>query len=131
MQAPTDNVKRDDVFARIDEDVDLTKVLADFDTEHIEGVGVSDKKALNAAKKILRVAYKEKAMEKALTKEENDTISKFFSGKLPYDQNVLHVLDRALDKTIDYMETHGTHFDEETQRLVWKREAVVLNSFEL
>ncbi|KAK5983064.1 hypothetical protein GCK32_020807, partial [Trichostrongylus colubriformis] len=65
MQPPIDNTKnhRDEIFARIDEDVDLTKVLAGFDAEHVAGVGASDKKALNAAKKILRVAYKEKVLE--------------------------------------------------------------------
>ncbi|KAK6726837.1 hypothetical protein RB195_004878 [Necator americanus] len=123
LSTPSDDLRstRDDVFSALEEDVDLTKCLGDFDTESVEGVGASDKKTLEAAKKILRISHKEKAIEKTLTKEENEIISKFFSGKIPYDQTVLNVLDRVLDKTIDYLQTHGTTLDPETKRLVEKR----------
>ncbi|RCN45938.1 hypothetical protein ANCCAN_08103 [Ancylostoma caninum] len=115
---------RDDVFSALEEDVDLTKCLGDFDTESVEGVGASDRKTLESAKKILRIAHKEKAIEKTLTKEENEVVSKFFAGKIPYDQNVLNVLDRVLDKTIDYLQTHGANLDAETKRLIEKRKAL-------
>ncbi|VDM82440.1 unnamed protein product, partial [Strongylus vulgaris] len=82
------------------------------------------RRTLDAAKKILKIAHKEKAIEKTLTKEENEIVSKFFSGKIPYDQNVLNVLDRVLDKTIDYLQTHGAHLDPETKRLIDKRKAL-------
>ncbi|CAJ0593580.1 unnamed protein product [Cylicocyclus nassatus] len=116
--------KRDDIFAELEEDVDLTKVLGDFDTESVEGVGASDRRTLEAAKKILKIAHREKAIEKTLTKEENEIVSKFFSGKIPYDQNVLNVLDRVLDKTIEYLQTHGANLDPETKRLIEKRKAL-------
>ncbi|ETN73608.1 hypothetical protein NECAME_04294 [Necator americanus] len=100
LSSPSDDLRstRDDVFSALEE-----------------------KKTLEAAKKILRISHKEKAIEKTLTKEENEIISKFFSGKIPYDQTVLNVLDRVLDKTIDYLQTHGTTLDPETKRLVEKR----------
>ncbi|VDM78899.1 unnamed protein product, partial [Strongylus vulgaris] len=110
--------KRDEIFSVLEEDIDLTKCLGDFDAESVEGVGASDRRTLDAAKKILKIAHKEKAIEKTLTKEENEIVSKFFSGKIPYDQNVLNVLDRVLDKTIDYLQTHGAHLDPETKRLI-------------
>ncbi|EYC10164.1 hypothetical protein Y032_0057g2800 [Ancylostoma ceylanicum] len=115
---------REDVFSALEEDVDLTKCLGDFDTESVEGVGASDRKTLESAKKILKIAHKEKAIEKTLTKEENEVVSKFFAGKIPYDQNVLNVLDRVLDKTIDYLQTHGANLDAETKRLIEKRKAL-------
>ncbi|KIH53977.1 hypothetical protein ANCDUO_15878 [Ancylostoma duodenale] len=69
----------------------------------------------------------EEAIEKTLTKEENEVVSKFFAGKIPYDQNVLNVLDRVLDKTIDYLQTHGANLDPETKRLIEKRKADYIN----
>uniref|UniRef100_A0A0K0D012 ATP synthase subunit d, mitochondrial n=1 Tax=Angiostrongylus cantonensis TaxID=6313 RepID=A0A0K0D012_ANGCA len=79
---------------------------------------------LDAAQKILKVAYKEKAFERTLTKEENDTLGKFFSGKIPYDANVLNVLDGVLDKTIEYFRANKTNLDPETKALIEQRAAL-------
>ncbi|KAJ1353907.1 hypothetical protein KIN20_010683 [Parelaphostrongylus tenuis] len=122
--------RKDDVFGALEEDVDLTKVLGDFNVDNIAGVGSDDvgdmatKRTLDTAQKILKVAYKEKAFEKTLTKEENDTLAKFFSGKIPYDASVLNILDEVLDKTIEYFRTHKTNLDPETKALIEQREAL-------
>ncbi|EYB99308.1 hypothetical protein Y032_0123g1134 [Ancylostoma ceylanicum] len=115
---------RDDIFAPLEEDVDLMKVLVDFNTSNLVGVGADDRRSLEAAKKILKVAYREKAFETTLTKEENEVLAKFFSGKIPYDANVLHTLDSVLDKTIDYFRSHRTNLDPETKELIEKRETL-------
>ncbi|KJH45730.1 hypothetical protein DICVIV_08205 [Dictyocaulus viviparus] len=121
--------RKEDIFESIDEDVDLMKVLVDFNVEKLVGVGADDKRALDAAQKILKVAYKEKAFEKTLTKEENDVLSKFFSGKIPYDHNVLQTLDNVLDKTIEYFDAHKTNLDPETKALIHQRQAVCPQRF--
>ncbi|KAL6729061.1 hypothetical protein Aduo_000152 [Ancylostoma duodenale] len=115
---------REEIFAPLEEDVDLMKVLVDFNASNLVGVGADDRRSLEAAQKILKVAYREKAFEQTLTKEENEVLAKFFSGKIPYDGNVLHTLDGVLDKTIDYFRTHRTNLDPETKELIEKRETL-------
>ncbi|KAK5972851.1 hypothetical protein GCK32_004984 [Trichostrongylus colubriformis] len=128
LESPGDKAykkdKREDVFAALEEDVDLVKVLEEFDLNTIQGIRPDDKRSLQTAKKVLKVAFKEKAFEKSLTPKETDTITKFFSGKLSFDENVLQVLDTVLDKTIDYFKTRKTNLDQETKDLIEKREAL-------
>ncbi|RCN42523.1 hypothetical protein ANCCAN_11495 [Ancylostoma caninum] len=97
---------REEIFAPLEEDVDLMKVLVDFNASNLVGVGADD------------------AFEQTLTKEENEVLAKFFSGKIPYDGNVLHTLDSVLDKTIDYFRSHKTNLDPETRELIEKRETL-------
>ncbi|CAJ0593173.1 unnamed protein product [Cylicocyclus nassatus] len=114
----------EDVFAPLEEDVDLTKILVDFNAENMADVGAGDKRFLKAANKILRTAYRDKAFEKTLTKAENDVLAKFFSGKIPYDAYVLHTLDTVLDKTIDYFRENKTKISPEVEEIIAKREAL-------
>ncbi|KAK6726807.1 hypothetical protein RB195_004862 [Necator americanus] len=113
--------KRDDIFAPLEDDVDLMKVLVDFNAANLIGVRADDRRSLETAQKILKIASREKAFEKTLTKEENEVLGKFFSGKIPYDAKVLHTLDSVLDKNIDYFRTHKTNLDPEVNRLIEKR----------
>uniref|UniRef100_A0A7I4XWY5 DUF4780 domain-containing protein n=1 Tax=Haemonchus contortus TaxID=6289 RepID=A0A7I4XWY5_HAECO len=113
--------REEDVFAAIDEDVDLKKVLEDFDLNRIQNVGQEDKHTLDGARKILQVAFRDKESEKILTSYENDVIVKLFSGKIPFDANVLKVVDSVLDKTIDYFKTKKTQLDPEIQQLIERR----------
>lgn len=81
------------------------------------------KNAVKAARKILKTAYKEKVLDKVLTKEENEILVKFFSGKIPYDQKVLQILDRYtllsfsdLDTVILRFDRPGSHFTKSRKR---------------
>ncbi|CAI2350471.1 unnamed protein product [Caenorhabditis sp. 36 PRJEB53466] len=103
--------KQPDAFDKLDDD-EFEKMTSDVD----------EKEILKLAPKLLKVAKKHAAMEKCLTAEENDVLAKFFSGKQKLDANVLAVLDRALDKIIDYLQKNNCAVDEETKAVMKKRD---------
>ncbi|VDO39411.1 unnamed protein product [Haemonchus placei] len=59
-------------------------------TKTQETANFPPKHTLDGARKILQVAFRDKESEKILTSYENDVIVKLFSGKIPFDANVVY-----------------------------------------
>ncbi|VDL73251.1 unnamed protein product [Nippostrongylus brasiliensis] len=105
-------------------DVDLRQVLMDLDMNKLQGVR-ADKRVLATARKILKDAYDEKAFQAMVTTEENEVLAKFFSGKIPFDEEVLRTLDSVLDKTIEYFINNKIDvLDPEIKNLIEERRAL-------
>ncbi|CAD6186112.1 unnamed protein product [Caenorhabditis auriculariae] len=114
--------KQTDVFEKIDED-DMERIMK-------MQCAQDEKATIDLARKLLKLAKKLKILDECLTKDDNEVLAKFFSGRMPLNQQVLNVLDVALDKTIDALQKNKMEVDDETKALMKRRDklkAAIMN----
>ncbi|RCN45932.1 hypothetical protein ANCCAN_08097 [Ancylostoma caninum] len=67
---------------------------------------------IESAKKIVEVTCQHNVIEKSLSKEANEQMANFFSGRTPLSQQVLEELDQLLDTILVFATKHINKYED-------------------